>query len=78
MNGDAMQRLAVVEQKVETLGQDVEELVHGLKSLTDSLNELVSTLRAGKWVAITITAIIAFIALGPKELLLLLISKLGG
>lgn len=93
MNGDAMQRLAVIESESKKipelekrtaslesnfilLTKELETVAKNLIPLTASLNKLVSTLNASKWVAMGVISMAALSVLGIKGALLALLGKL--
>lgn len=91
MNEDTMQRLAIVETKVQEipeierrtaalekttllLTKELETVARNLIPLTESLNKLVGTLNASKWIAMGVLGMAAVSLLGMKTALLTLLG----
>lgn len=94
MGADEVQRLAIVETKIQEvpeierrvstletdmqlLTKELETVAKNLIPLTASLNKLVNTLNASKWVAMTLLAVAAVSMLGLKGAFLALLGSLG-
>lgn len=93
IDGDAMQRLAVVEKQAQDipglekrtaaletnfllLTKELETIAANLVPLTASINKLIGTLNAGKWVAITLLIVGGISVLGLKASLLAMLGAL--